>query len=70
MMTKPKALEAKQALITLLNNPNISVGISFGRLGYVVKVITQVSGITVPNSILGVPVEIELTNKPIPYELL
>ena len=70
MMTKPKALEAKQALITLLNNPNISVGISFGRLGYVVKVITQASGITVPNSILGVPVEIELTNKPIPYELL
>lgn len=68
MITKEMALKAKHELTTLLNNPNVSIGLSFGRKGYVVKVITQVSNIAAPKSALGVPIEIEITNKPIFYD--
>jgi len=66
MITKEMALKAKQVLIALLNNPNISIGLSFGRKGYIVKVIAQAPNIDVPKSVLGVPIELQITTKPIP----
>jgi hypothetical protein len=66
MITKDMALKAKQALIVLLDDSKISIGLSFGRKGYTVKVITQ-SNIDIPKSVLGVPIEVELTDIIIPY---
>ena len=69
MITKAMAMKAKQALIILLDDSKISIGLSFGRKGYTVKVITRFSNTDIPKSVLGVPIEIESTNIIIPYHV-
>ena len=60
MISKDTALKAKLKITEILNNPNISVGLKFDHRGYSVKIHAK-EKLTVPATILNVPIEVEVT---------
>lgn len=57
------ATEAKLELAKMLGDEKISIGFKFDHRGYILKVHQVSNRTTIPNSILGVPIEIEITGK-------